>query len=234
MATSSTQISYCQSAYLLKQAVTLSQMGQTSAEIRAARSAAVLYSMLSLEAFLNDVIDLFKNAYIGVSLPDRLNAAAEMLQQMEVQRTATDSKFSLLAYVLCGVFPSKGKPPFQDLKVLIELRNHMAHPRPGSVTMTLKTTKKNGNLGLSVSHKSREKDEKLVEALKRACKLNQPVWPGDWRVIAESSECAAWAVEVAHEVIRTFLGVISDDCVRLAWFDEVEKAELNPEGFRKL
>lgn len=87
---------------------------------------AIVFAALSVEAFLNEVGESVRL----YSRTPRLLALSGLLAQADEEHASTELKWALVVYGLTGTLVQKGSKPFQDLALLLRLRNVIVHCRP--------------------------------------------------------------------------------------------------------
>jgi hypothetical protein len=143
---------------------------------------ALLLSAMSTEAFINELgtrLSLL-SAYNGKNLGRSANIGT-FLEQLEAEHAQIKSKYLLVSNLLPGKPFVKGKPPFQDFSLLIDIRNDFAH---------LKVQRDAPKYIRSFSQKgwlyNKKKDKpKLV----------------GWMFQLETPEVSAWACRTARTII---------------------------------
>ncbi len=149
---------------------------------------AVLSAVAFLEASINEVYDDVADehpGYVDPLSPETKRLLAGLWERVE--RWPILEKYQ--AALLCsGIEPfEKGKPPYQDAKLLIDLRNQLLHARP--------KTRATGDVDkLSKSLKPRFKPSRLME------NAGNPYFPSH----CLGAGCAGWAVVAAQAFADEF------------------------------
>jgi hypothetical protein len=92
---------------------------------------AILLSAMSTEAFINELGSQlsFLDSEDKNDL-DKFTSLGHLLGELETGRAQIKSKYLLASNLLPGKPFRRGKQPFQDFSLLVDIRNDFAHPRP--------------------------------------------------------------------------------------------------------
>jgi hypothetical protein len=143
---------------------------------------ALLLSAMSAESFINELgtrLSLL-SAYSGKNLTRWANIGT-FLEQLEAEHAQIRSKYLLVSNLLPGKPFVKGKPPFQDFSLLIDIRNDFAHP------------------------KAQQDAPKYIQSFSQKGwlydkKTDEPKLVG-WMFQLETPEVAAWACRTVRTII---------------------------------
>ena len=86
---------------------------------------AVVFSVAALQAFVSEVAELAR----GSDEP-KVRRLGEVLEEVEDCQGRFSLKVLLVSIILSGESYDKGKQPWQDFQLLVELRNDLVHLRP--------------------------------------------------------------------------------------------------------
>ncbi|WP_454060958.1 hypothetical protein [Candidatus Nitrospira salsa] len=89
----------------------------------------IIFSIMSLECFVNE-IGLIARTSVGEDdqpKPDYLVKLGESMKDLEDNKVSLETKLCTAKCILTKVQFVKGKKPFQDLKLLCDLRNALIH-----------------------------------------------------------------------------------------------------------
>jgi len=86
---------------------------------------------MSAEAFINEIPQLAAEAAGDSTEPGWVKAMGEIVGAAEESHAPIESKYHLASLVLTGHVFDKGVQPFQDFKILVDLRNLVVHTKPG-------------------------------------------------------------------------------------------------------
>ena len=160
---------------------------------------AIVFSAIAIEGFVNDLL-----ADVSWVPLDELDPPLRQLQELaaaagiEDRHTPLFRKISVIYVALTGKRCDTGRQPFQDLDLLLDLRNSLVHSRPE----TLNVEKANSPSGVSTHHQ--------VQPAKLAVRLAQrgivPSPPKEvltsLLAILHHPNAAAWAYNTAIASIR--------------------------------
>lgn len=87
---------------------------------------AVLFSVVALESFINELVDLASGIGDDEDPPEpRFLALADVME--EIDHASLASKFLMAKWFLSGKSYDKSKAPYQDFAALIKVRNGLVH-----------------------------------------------------------------------------------------------------------
>lgn len=163
------------------------------------RKAGVIFSALSVEAFINDV-----EAFMTIGRKswgdERVDALSEILPDLERDRVQLKTKVQLFYYILTGKRIEKGNEPYQSFALLIDLRNRLVHGRPPMMHF------------VDSSAQCMPTDRKFVERLIAAGAGSESFSKApDWEAIAWSQNCSKWAFGAARNLISHLIMAFPSD-----------------------
>ena len=97
--------------------------------VHAESETSILLSAIAVEAYLNEIPD-----YLQMLGGTRLAALGNLLEAAESENASLKLKLHTLHYGLAGTAPDWGSRPFQDLNLLVAIRNRIVHTKPVRVT----------------------------------------------------------------------------------------------------
>lgn len=163
-----------------------------------------VFSALALEAYPNDlllIIDQIKDR----ELPEGVSEAHYILKQLESDRAQLKIKYSLLYYALTGSSLDKGSQIFQDIALLIDIRNQIVHFKP-TVSEFIP-----GEM---------DRPEALKKLLHRVTRrgiidrdlINEPdILTQTWTMVLDESDTfVEWALDVVYDTINFYHESIPD------------------------
>ena len=83
----------------------------------------IVFSVVSLEAFLNEVADIALEFYADPAI----SLFVDFMVDAEKSRASLESKFVLSRWILAGQKFDRGSQPYQDFALLLGLRNDLVH-----------------------------------------------------------------------------------------------------------
>ncbi len=168
---------------------------------------AMLFSVVTLEAFIGEFAEL---AHISQS--HKMHRIADVLDELEDNRAQLGLKFLVLSELLGGKTYSKGSQPYQDFRLLLEVRNKISHKKPEFLRFT----------------EDKIVSKFITRKLCRAPARTGPITLSDlphWLRDISTPAAARWACNVVARMIKTLSSSLPDDaeeirslCVK---FDEV-------------
>jgi hypothetical protein len=90
----------------------------------------IVFSVIALEAFLNEVTDVASDYSMYPLEPPTTAAFFEQMRDAEKSRISIESRFSFSNLVLAGKPVDRGAQPYQDFSLLVGLRNDLVHLKP--------------------------------------------------------------------------------------------------------
>lgn len=151
----------------------------------------ILLAALSVEAFFNDLEYLLNKIDFARSSP-ALDALGTSLSEIEDVKGSTRSKIRISYLVLNGRSFDKGAQPYQDLDLLIRLRDALVHSKP--VIVDYEQPRESSNFGIVRGLSSRKLIPKGSEH-----------GPKGWRTQALVPSVARWSFNVALASCRVIV-----------------------------
>jgi hypothetical protein len=150
----------------------------------------VAFSIITLEAFLNETIEIARNAAsLGTSNPI-VSLFVHVMNAME--RSSLEDKFGAASVLLEGKPVDFGAAPYQDLSLLVSLRNELVHFKP--------------NPRITYRPNYQPVREKLLKQLKSKNILAEEVqYAEGWLFHVSTRALAEWACKTAGSVIEDFM-----------------------------
>jgi hypothetical protein len=166
----------------------------------------ITQSAIAFEAFVNELEGLAGNA--AESGDAKAQLLYEVLAEAEKEKVNVLFRVSLAHLVLAGALPVKGEQPYQDLKLLIRVRNALVHHKYDRL-------------------RSPEEARKLPSVLQAVVARGIIKEPDDfyrpgWELYLVQPEVAKWAHNTAIRSIR-WLGMKAPESVRGAVGSLLEK-----------
>jgi hypothetical protein len=101
-----------------------------SSEAFDAALTAIVFSAVSLEAFINEVAIYATFPSATDSSPELVTSYAALAAEIENNNGGVRLKFLLLSSVFSGKSYDQGAAPYQDFSLLVDLRNALVHHKP--------------------------------------------------------------------------------------------------------
>jgi hypothetical protein len=160
---------------------------------------AIMFSALAVEAFLNELGTIDASSQKGsgsdykpslVAIDSRLEALQRVLRLAEESNLQSLGKIQL-AHEILGLKLENGQQPFQDYRLLKQLRDSIAHSKPSNVVITTEPIE------------FQSSREKLLQALySRKLLSYKPSERGqgllDW---LDGKNLAQWAIKAASKMV---------------------------------
>jgi hypothetical protein len=157
--------------------------------------AGIVFSALSLEAIVNEMLDRVRDPWRPESAVDLIRVrsicdAAGLNERM----TSIETKVAVLAVALGAQDNPMGRQPYQDFRLLIQIRNFLVHLRPD--------IRDQGDDGVWNSHKI------LLRLAERGV-IAMPLLSRPTMTINElqSASVARWAFETMVSTVQDLLGL---------------------------
>ncbi len=143
---------------------------------------AIILSAVATEAFINELgrrLTLLQK--LELTSVEEWITVGTFLEELEAEHVQVTAKYLLISKLLPGEPLKKGEQPFQDFRLLINVRNDFAHP------------------------KAQQKPPKYFEVFENRGwtynkKTDKPKLYG-WMTQLETPEIACWACRSAHNII---------------------------------
>jgi hypothetical protein len=154
----------------------------------------VVFAVATLEAFFNEIED------------ENLPGLARALRAADRDREVVAAKLNAISSLFTGTPYSKGKRPFQDLKLLLNLRNAVLHLKPRDEFEFKGTLIQPGVVPLV------KVENELLEKLRSKNILARiPVSPpdqGTFLAVVRTAAVAQWACNTAVDVMQAVVRMI--------------------------
>lgn len=179
---------------------------------------AIIFSAITIEVFLNEMVDFATNQHLPKNEPEEISAFASILSNLENQKAQLDLKIQVLHYIFKKSQLNRGELPYQDFDLLIKIRNALVHKKPEKWTWSLEE----GDNNKFEPHKyiKRLADRKIIPAPTS----NEPP---HWQALISRPEVARWACNVASQMIE-FLA----DLVPVSQYKQLQESWIK--GFVKI
>lgn len=159
---------------------------------------AVLFSVVALESFINELVDLASGIGDDEDPPEpRFLALADVME--EIDHASLASKFLMAKWFLSGKSYDKSKAPYQDFAALIKVRNGLVHLKAEQYWP--------GESGLLVSSMG----EAVLRSLesRRLIEPSPPANPG-WLNRISTPAVARWACNTTAAMVHSILDTLAD------------------------
>lgn len=162
----------------------------------------IMFSVLALEAFINEAGALAKL----VPTADRqkiIDGFSAVMGELEERKESLLVKFHMALLVFSGSTWDEGSQPFQDFKLLISLRNAIAHTKADKWEIKIYESNQDPNRPL-------DQYPKFIKQLCQKKIIEPPVASGSWLEVLAQPDVADWACQIAKSVTEEFLKIVPD------------------------
>jgi hypothetical protein len=153
----------------------------------------IVFAVVALEAFMNEMTE-YANESVSTlpqAVPPEVKLFAQVMSDAEESRAKLESKLSLGKWILSGKTLDRGAQPYQDLGLLIRLRNDLVHFKPND-RFVLGTPIEEGHKALI--HRFGSKN----------ILANNKSIAGDWTYLVQTKAVAEWSCRTAAQVVTDF------------------------------
>lgn len=168
----------------------------------------IVFAVASLEAFINESIELAADWSQNPKEPPIVSAFAQIMQDFDRLRVPTESRFQTAHWVLTGQPYNKGIQPYQDFALLMKVRNTLVHYKPDPAVEIAAER---------VAATALPKSHSILEPLRAKgvlAELPQGV-QGSWILLIGTKAVAEWACHTTSQIVLDLLGKLP----RSSWGD---------------
>lgn len=163
----------------------------------------IVFSVLAVEAFLNEVTELAAWSRYKDSEPESVIAFARFMSDSELARLPLLSRLIHGNWILTGKNVDKGSAPFQDFSLLLGLRNDLVHFKPNEdIEVEIIRVKP------EEVHKKRLEKLRSKNVLATSIAGNPLSGVSNWTFYVSTKAVADWGCAVASEVVLDFCGKV--------------------------
>jgi hypothetical protein len=150
----------------------------------------IVFSVVALESFLNEITAQAQQ--MAVHQPSVAGSEAVLFAQImgdaEESHARLESKLTLAKWILSGQSLNRGGQPYQDLVLLMRLRNDLVHTKPNKLFEWGKTT-------------NEEAHGTLIAKFKDKHVLADGMPTGSWTSLVQTKAVAEWSCRTAANVV---------------------------------
>jgi hypothetical protein len=157
----------------------------------------LVFAEASLEAFLNESIELACDRSNDTQEPQIVSSFAQLMSDFEGSRMPLESRFQIAHWMLTGKPYDKGVQPYQDFALLMRVRNALLHFKPDPALAVSRM----GELVLASNSNT------LLDIL-RSKNILADIAPGvlaSWIAFVGTKAAAEWACNTAGQLVLDFL-----------------------------
>jgi hypothetical protein len=164
----------------------------------------IILSAIALEATVHE-LQFMGEFFAQCNPPEGAPLLADLLQRAEEERAAVTFKLELAYLAFTGHLPVRGTQPYQDVDLLLRLRNLLVHPRPETV-----------------SYGGRPDGVELPKIVRSFGSRGIIPMPGadanlGWREHVLVKPVAAWAFNTVVRAMRWLAGACPHEGIRTVW-----------------
>lgn len=174
---------------------------------------AIMFSCAALESFINESYEPIRYLRREDTLPGLIEYA-KMMQDMVSSREQLKSKYHKALSHFTGTSRHKGIQPYQDFKILVDIRNSVLHNKPDTFTIKFNSHESppQKQIGDHPKFIRQLKANKAIEATESHC---------NWVDLVMTDKVAHWAFSTANKMIDTLIssvppGKFCEDLRRIA------------------
>jgi hypothetical protein len=171
----------------------------------------VVFSAAALETFINELSEIPRGmeSYFDKERPDlpspgppapSLVSFAAIMEDLDNSRASLESKFLFARLILGGTTFDKGRQPYQDFKLLIDLRNEIVHGGSDKVQLNPET----GQVRWQNS-------SRVMRGLESRGLVQKASIQNSWLATISSPAVAHWACNAAAAMAQSILEVVPED-----------------------
>lgn len=163
---------------------------------------AVVFSVVALEGFINEVSELARQACSGIrnDNPPSVETLGRLLREVEEKKGSLRLKFMLAHLVFTGRTYDTSSQPFQDFNLLIQLRNAIVHHKPDEFF----TQEADGTIELKPAKLLSNLESKSILA-----EIESDVQTS-WLNRIATSASARWACNTSSDVINSVMDIVPE------------------------
>lgn len=168
----------------------------------------LVFAVISLEAFINEMVELAKLCVISERAcvadgripkspePEVVAVFYDLMTDAEKAHTSLESKLILANWLLTGKRLDTGAQPYQDLGVLIKVRNQIVHFEPNEIFTEAEVTPE------MLAHSQNPAIKRLQS---KKVLADNVVGLTSWNAWIETKAMATWACDVTRRVVVDFI-----------------------------
>lgn len=161
----------------------------------------IMFSVTALEAFINESTVLAE--LVPTSERQKIvEGYRAVMAELEERKEALLVKFHMGLLVFSGSTWDEGTQPFQDFKLLVTIRNHIAHMKAERWEADLTSR---GPVPRSLDQYPR-----FIQTLQQRKIIGTPPTSASWLQLINHKRVASWACETAAKITAGFAEVVPD------------------------
>jgi hypothetical protein len=161
---------------------------------------AIMFSCAALESFINESYEPIRYLRRDDILPGLIEYAT-MMQEMVSIREPLKCKYHKALSHFTGTSQHKGAQPYQDFKILVDIRNSVMHNKPDTFTRKF-------NAEEQPPQKQIEDHPKFIRQLKSNKAIEETDFHCNWIDLVMNDKVAQWAFSTANKMIDTLISSV--------------------------
>lgn len=162
----------------------------------------IMFSVLALEAFINESGAL-ANLVPTSKRQKIIEGFAQVMGELEERKESLLVKYHLALLVFSGSTWDEGSQPFQDFKLLIALRNAIAHTKADKWEAPVSESERD-------PERSLDQYPKIIRQLYQKKIIELPDKSTSWLEVLDQPKVAEWACSTAKLITEEFLNAVPD------------------------
>jgi hypothetical protein len=162
---------------------------------------AIIFSAASIEPFFNEMLEILSMWSNPMKDPSAIQVYVRLAEEIESNKGSIKLEFILAYSILSGQPCNKGGQSYQDLNLLMEVRNGLMHMRPMDF------------LGPGDAEGTTEfEPAPIIEKLRSKSIVDNlpPAHQSPWHTRIATQAAAKWACNPAADVVRTIIQALPD------------------------
>ena len=171
----------------------------------------IVFSVIALEAFFNEITEIAEAS--GVDGIETL--FAQVMGDAGEAHARLESRLSLANWILSGRNVNRGAQTYQNLVLLVRLRNDLVHTKPNGPFIHGVTT-------------NEEAHREMISKFRGKNILADNIHTGSWTYLAQTKAVAEWSCRTAADVIAEMCPAIpgSNFQTILKFFNDVFQSQI--------
>lgn len=166
----------------------------------------IVFSAFGLEAFLNVLAEFMRQGVGGLEPSGKANLLGQILGQFDDSRENLAARIQVTKSILSGRRYNPGAEPFQDVNMLLKVRNALVHPHPEKIHGSSCPKDFGTKHPTFISHLQ---NKGLVAGVK-----DGPIQ--SWYGLIETPKVAKWAYETSCSIIADLIDSFPDSALKQA------------------
>ncbi|HHB1596001.1 TPA: hypothetical protein ACN976_004185 [Vibrio campbellii] len=162
----------------------------------------LIFASNALEAFINETVACYE-VTAGGQFTEREKSFFTVMSEQQKNKGSILSKFELGKLILSGAGWDRDKAPYQDLKLMLKVRNELVH-RKAEVHKDILVS------GVGFPEKTLNSHPKFFDELSSKGLCDVSAIDGSWIDMIQNHTFASWCCETAKKITTEFLNSVDD------------------------